>query len=1548
MATFTYSPSTAISFNAAADVLNFTSGDASSLTFAQVGNDLRVGQGSQFMTLLGTSYANLNATLVNITFSNGSLFRKGPAGNDTLTGGTGNDYLDIAAGGNDSASGGNGNDVIVAGSALTAADTIDGGSGGDILRIQGSYASAVAFTATTVTGVERFEIGAGGIVRLTVGNGIFTGLSSAPVFDASSQVAGDGFVLDASAVTAGVNAPFGAISATGGMAADTLIGGEGNDAIWGGDGNDNIEGNAGDDGGLDANSYLSGGAGADTILGGDGSDFLSGFAFSSGVSGTGDLADSLDGGAGNDLLRGNAGDDTLLGGDGDYNLRGDAGNDLIDGGAGIDFASYRYDELTGLTAGVHVDFSGIALNSATPQVFADGYSGSDTLVNVERFGFTGTAMADTAKGSAGDDQLTGGAGNDSLMGGLGNDYLIGEAGNDTLTGGQGDDSLSGGDGDDRIELGGSVADNDTIDGGAGNDIASYYFGSDTAGGLNFSATLAGGTLTVVEGRGGTDTATDVEELHVFGTHVNDTIVGGAERDYFMGNQGDDLLTGGGGNDTFAFDMTRANGQDTITDFATGTETENLNFQGLTIIAVTTEQAAPTSLAAGQVVLVGGASTTTVYVGSNADPAPDLTITLQGSYNVADFRFSTYSGSNPGSDINYTRGQLIQGTPGDDSGNNGINGTQGSDTILGLGGNDFINPFEGNDSVDAGDGDDYISIGSSTADNDTIDGGAGTNDVAQYWFANDTAAVNFTSTLSTGTQLDGRGGTDTLRNLEQLHVFGSLGNDTLTGGAENNYLQGNEGNDTLTGGGGWDNFAYDPTKDNGSDTITDFGNGGDSIYVQARVLNTTASTGTEPLGQGQWAVSASNALTTLTIGTDTVPGADITINLPRYYDPAAFQVFNDSFDGSISYQGRLLMGGAGNDTLNGSAGPDTISGAGGDDALWGGNGNDFIDGGPGDDGGLSASSYLSGGAGSDTILGGDGSDFLSGFEFSSGVSGAGDLADSLDGGAGNDILRGNAGNDTLLGGEGDDNLRGDAGNDLMDGGPGVDFVAYRYDEMGLSAGVSIDFSGNALNSSNLQVFSDGYNGADALVSIERFGFTGTAYADTVVGSAGNDQLFSGAGNDSIMGMHGDDNLRGQGGNDTIDGGAGTDTASFTGTRAEYDITARADGGVTVTDKTADRDGTDSLTNVENLQFSDQTIDAPSSLAQTTSLQGMAYHWKSHVLLSGVKVQAASAAALRADSGELFDLRAATFDAATGALSVEVWVNASSAFGNFDFVAQTAGATAASFTSALSADWSVVAGVSDPSNVLISGISLSEASGSVKLGTLQITLPAQSTAAQVSFGQIEVGTLTGAPQGLSMGAATTGADGGYSFTNLSAGALQLTACRAATDSGSAITSADALAALRIAVGLNPNPDLDGTGPKTAPAVSRYQIMAADVNGNGTITSADALAILRMAVKLSTAVPQEWFFVEEKRDFWNEAANGGQGAFTLSRTAAGWDRTITADPANGPVNLVGILKGDVNGSWVAPAGSTDLDVTDPTYFQRLAQLVGQPNQDQWGGGP
>jgi hypothetical protein len=69
------------------------------------------------------------------------------------------------------------------------------------------------------------------------------------------------------------------------------------------------------------------------------------------------------------------------------------------------------------------------------------------------------------------------------------------------------------------------------------------------------------------------------------------------------------------------------------------------------------------------------------------------------------------------------------------------------------------------------------------------------------------------------------------------------------------------------------------------------------------------------------------------------------------------------------------------------------------------------------------------------------------------------------------------------------------------------------------------------------------------------------------------------------------------------------------------------------------------------------------------------------------------------------------------------------------------------------------------------------------------------------------------------------------------------------------------------------------------------------------------------------------------------------TLTRSSASWDRSIPADPtAATDVNLVGVLKGDVNGSWAAPEEALDLDVVDPGYFQDLAALIGVPDND-WG---
>ena len=151
--------------------------------------------------------------------------------------------------------------------------------------------------------------------------------------------------------------------------------------------------------------------------------------------------------------------------------------------------------------------------------------------------------------------------------------------------------------------------------------------------------------------------------------------------------------------------------------------------------------------------------------------------------------------------------------------------------------------------------------------------------------------------------------------------------------------------------------------------------------------------------------------------------------------------------------------------------------------------------------------------------------------------------------------------------------------------------------------------------------------------------------------------------------------------------------------------------------------------------------------------------------------------------------------------------------------------------------------------------------------------------------------------------------------------------AGESGSVISSADALAALKIAVGINPNPDPDGVGPEEALPVSPYQYIAADITGDGRVTSADALAILKMAVKLDSAEPRRWVFVAEDYEFWDAASE----SFKTTRTDVTWDsdgRTFDY-PEKSVQNVVGVLLGDVNGNWAAPEGS---ETVGEDYFSDL----------------
>jgi len=83
------------------------------------------------------------------------------------------------------------------------------------------------------------------------------------------------------------------------------------------------------------------------------------------------------------------------------------------------------------------------------------------------------------------------------------------------------------------------------------------------------------------------------------------------------------------------------------------------------------------------------------------------------------------------------------------------------------------------------------------------------------------------------------------------------------------------------------------------------------------------------------------------------------------------------------------------------------------------------------------------------------------------------------------------------------------------------------------------------------------------------------------------LIGNANDNTLQGNAGDNVIEGGGGDDTIDGGAGNDTAVFSGPYAQYKIT-KTENSILVEDLRPNGDGTDTLTNVEVLKFSDREV------------------------------------------------------------------------------------------------------------------------------------------------------------------------------------------------------------------------------------------------------------------------------------------------------------------------------------------------------------------------
>ncbi|WP_349745969.1 M10 family metallopeptidase C-terminal domain-containing protein [Pseudomonas frederiksbergensis] len=281
-------------------------------------------------------------------------------------------------------------------------------------------------------------------------------------------------------------------------------------------------------------------------------------------------------------------------------------------------------------------------------------------------------------------------------------------------------------------------------------------------------------------------------------------------------------------------------------------------------------------------------------------------------------------------------------------------------------------------------------------------------------------------------------------------------DTLVGSSGNDTLDGSLGADTMTGGDGND------------------------IYVVNNVLDRVVETNT----------------TTSQI--DTVQ-ASVSWTLGANLENLVLTGVS-GINGTGNEQHNFITGNAGNNVLDGAAGGDSMSGGDGSDTYYVDNADDIVI--------EINSNALSGGI--DSVH-----SSLAAYTLGNNVEHL--YIDST--GAANGT--GNALDNTLFAG---------AGNNVLDGREGNDTVSFERAASGVTVNLSTSAQQNTVGS-----------GLDTVKLFENL--TGSAYADTLSGNSGANVLNGGAGNDTLVGGSGDDRLIGGAGTDNLTGGTGADTYVF---------------------------------------------------------------------------------------------------------------------------------------------------------------------------------------------------------------------------------------------------------------------------------------------------------------------------------------------------------------------------------------------------------------------
>ena len=140
----------------------------------------------------------------------------------------------------------------------------------------------------------------------------------------------------------------------------------------------------------------------------------------------------------------------------------------------------------------------------------------------------------------------------------------------------------------------------------------------------------------------------------------------------------------------------------------------------------------------------------------------------------------------------------------------------------------------------------------------------------------------------------------------------------------------------------------------------------------------------------------------------------------------------------------------------------------------------------------------------------------------------------------------------------------------------------YDFSNYSTNLNVNLQPGAwttASSAQLADLGNGHTAAGNIANALLYQGNPASLIENAIGGSGNDTIVGNAANNKLTGGHG---------NDTLDGSTGTDTAVYSGNSSDYSVVHNASSW-TVTDlRAGSPDGTDTLQNIEYLQFNDTTV------------------------------------------------------------------------------------------------------------------------------------------------------------------------------------------------------------------------------------------------------------------------------------------------------------------------------------------------------------------------